>query len=327
MKKICGLILLTAFLLAAALPALADTEGDFEYILLADGTCKIIGYTGPGGDLTIPSTLGGHPVSVVGGIIDMQNGVQYDVFEGNKRITSLTVSEGIREIGNYAFKDCSNMSKLSLPSSLERIEAFGFAWCSALTEITIPENVTYIGESAFTGIFSLESLTIEADHPTLYQNPFTYARKLTRISVPAGKGYVIVDGALVRESDRCLVCPAYGSLPEDYILPAGVERVEELAFFGCRGVRSVTLPGSVREIGFASFSSCEDLTVFRAEDGLETVGAYALGGCLLLNDVTLPGTVTAIDDTSLSGCAEDLRVSSDSQAVRDVCEANGIAHD
>ena len=325
MRKTIFLLLLAALL--AAIPALADTDGDFEYVLLDDGTCKITGYTGPGGDLIIPSTLGGYPVSVVGGIIDIQNGVQYDVFEGNKRITSLTVSEGVRTIGNYAFKDCSNMQALSLPSSLERIEAFAFAWCSALTEITIPGNVAFVGESAFTGIFSLESLTIEADHPTLYQNPFTYARKLTQISAPAGRGYVIVDGALVRESDRCLVCPAYGLLPEAYTLPDEVEKVEELAFFGCRGVKSVALPGSVREIGFGSFSSCEDLTAFTAEDGLETVGAYALGGCLLLEDVTLPGTGTVIDGTALSGCSGNLRVSSASQAVRDLCEAEGIAHD
>ena len=49
---------------AVAIPLQAAQFGDFEYEL-SDGQITITGYTGPGGDVASPESIGGLPVTVV----------------------------------------------------------------------------------------------------------------------------------------------------------------------------------------------------------------------------------------------------------------------
>ena len=66
------------------------------------------------------------------------------------------------QIGAWAFDGCSNLTSITLPSSLTSIGEYAFQYCS-LTSITIPEGVTQIGEYAFSGCSNLTSVVIESD--------------------------------------------------------------------------------------------------------------------------------------------------------------------
>ena len=57
------LILLTACALAEETEPTVYTAGDWDYILLADGTAEIVGYTGAATELTIPTEHDGHAVT------------------------------------------------------------------------------------------------------------------------------------------------------------------------------------------------------------------------------------------------------------------------
>jgi hypothetical protein len=50
-------VLIAAWMCMLTIPAPAATWGDYTYNDNGDGTCTITGYTGPGGDITIPDTL------------------------------------------------------------------------------------------------------------------------------------------------------------------------------------------------------------------------------------------------------------------------------
>lgn len=52
-------------------------------------------------------------------------------------------------IGDYAFKDCSGLTSLTLPSSVTSIGEFAFNGCRGLTSLTLPSSVTSIDELAF----------------------------------------------------------------------------------------------------------------------------------------------------------------------------------
>ena len=60
------LILLTACALAEEIEPTVYTAGDRDYILLADGTAEIVGYTGAVTELTIPTEHDGHAVTSFG---------------------------------------------------------------------------------------------------------------------------------------------------------------------------------------------------------------------------------------------------------------------
>ena len=81
-------------------------------------------------------------------------------FRGCSGLTSLTLPSGVTEIGESAFQDCSGLTSLTLPSGVTSISNHAFSGCSGLTSLTIPSGVTEIGFGAFDGCKGLTSLTI-----------------------------------------------------------------------------------------------------------------------------------------------------------------------
>ena len=66
-------------------------------------------------------------------------------------IKKVVIKDGVTGIGEYAFRDCSGLTSLTIPNSVTSIGELAFYDCSALTSITIPNSVTSIGGGAFYG--------------------------------------------------------------------------------------------------------------------------------------------------------------------------------
>lgn len=64
-KRLIFLLCLAAFIVLFPLSTLAETQGDYEYDV-SNGKAIITKYTGSGGNVTIPSELGGYPVTSIG---------------------------------------------------------------------------------------------------------------------------------------------------------------------------------------------------------------------------------------------------------------------
>ena len=78
----------------------------------------------------------------------------------DQRIKSVTVPEGVVEIGYGAFQGCELLEKIQLPHTLKRIGSDAFADCRSLRSITIPSSVEQIGRCAF-ALSGLNTVTIE----------------------------------------------------------------------------------------------------------------------------------------------------------------------
>ena len=84
---------------------------------------------------------------------------QYWVFD-NTKISKLIVKEGVTEIPNGCFKDCKNLTSISLPNTIQEIDSYAFMGCTALTEVNIPVGKKiYIGPGCFEGCTSLSMAT------------------------------------------------------------------------------------------------------------------------------------------------------------------------
>ena len=70
-----------------------------------------------------------------------------------------TVPESVKTIGEYAFYKNSNLSTITLPDGLERIESDAFRNATKLSSLSIPKTVKYIGAYAFHSNSSLKTLT------------------------------------------------------------------------------------------------------------------------------------------------------------------------
>lgn len=178
MKKVIG-IFLSVVLMISVLPlglfsiaASAETtytEGYYSYTV-SNGEATITACDGNvSGDVIIPSTLGGYPVTKIG----------YGAFSACFRtLSNVTLSNSITSIGDAAFVSCYALKSINIPSSVTSIGNSTFSDCCALTEITIHQNIVNIGNDAFWGCSSLEYIRIYSSVTNIGDKAFEYCSSL-----------------------------------------------------------------------------------------------------------------------------------------------------
>ncbi len=119
-------------------------------------------YTGEGGNVSIPSNVGGDIVTAIG----------TGAFAGNSEISTVSLPSSVTRIGQEAFSDCIKLKSISLPSSLKSIGIGAFYGCASLTSVNIPSGVTSIGDDAFADCNSLEAITIPSSVTSIGDNAF-----------------------------------------------------------------------------------------------------------------------------------------------------------
>lgn len=136
----------------------------------------ITGYTGTGGVVEIPATIGGVAVTTIG-----QN-----AFQSKTSVTSVVIPNGVTTILDAAFAGCSSMTAITLPNSLTSIGGYVFDGCSSLQGITIPDGVISIGPNAFAWCTSLASITLPSGLKKIISGTFWACSNLTSITIPGG---------------------------------------------------------------------------------------------------------------------------------------------
>ena len=141
---------------------------------ISDGQVTITDYTGAGGDVEIPATIDGYPVTSIGG----------SAFRDCKSLTGVTIPDSVMSIGDYAFRKCTRLTSVNIPDSVTSIGKETFAGCSSLTSVEIPDSVTSIGDSAFASCSSLTSVEIPDSVASISKGMFYNCTGLTSINIP-----------------------------------------------------------------------------------------------------------------------------------------------
>ena len=150
--------------------------GDYDYLILEDGTAEITRYTRYSGyeeNLTIPAQLDNIPVTSIGDYVfkycnelisvtipDSVTSIGIETFLLCEYLTSITIPNNVTSIGDYAFSDCYELISVTIPDSVTSIAEHAFSGCVSLTSIAIPDSVTSIGDGAFYWCTGLTSITI-----------------------------------------------------------------------------------------------------------------------------------------------------------------------
>ena len=125
------------------------------------------------GAVTIPSWLGGYPVTAIGD----------GAFTECEWLTSVTIPYGVTSIGEDAFSDCVRLSSVAFPAGLLSIGKEAFESC-ALASLDLPQSLTEIGEKAFGDCANLRSVTIPAGVSSLGYRAFQRCYGLSEAYVP-----------------------------------------------------------------------------------------------------------------------------------------------
>ncbi|MCZ7640133.1 MAG: leucine-rich repeat domain-containing protein [Verrucomicrobia bacterium] len=171
-------LLLGFFLIPALVQVRAAELGHFRYEF--SGTeITITGYTGPGGEVTIPAAIAGLPVTRIA-----QQAFQ------NAALTSVVIPDSVTSIGDWAFGNCTGLTSVVIPDSVISIESWAFSRCAGLTHVVIPDSVTRIGERAFSGCTGLTNVVIGNGVGEIGDLAFANCTGLTRVVIPDRVGSI-----------------------------------------------------------------------------------------------------------------------------------------
>ncbi|MBI1178488.1 leucine-rich repeat protein [bacterium] len=308
-------------------PALVQAQ-DYYISTNNTGTITVYSYTGPGGNVIIPDSINGLPVTALGTgvfsgetnvtsvtIPDSVTSIGDTAFYRCMGLTNVTFGNGVTTIGNSAFTACTSLTRLDLGTSVTTIGYSVFIGCNSLTNMSIPDSVASIGDNAFWDCNSLKSVTIGIGVTNIGNQALNLCSNLTSIVVDsANPNFSSADGVLFDKMKTTLIqCP--GGKTDDYVIPEGVITIGGHAFYSCAGLTSLTMPANVTTITFgagSAFGLCSKLTNiavnaanpnFSSVDGVlfdKTQSTLLLYPASKVGGYTIPNNVTAIADSAFA---------------------------
>ena len=212
-------------------------EGNYTYTV-ANDVATITGFgTSYAGALSVPSTLGGYPVAT---------------------------------LGSKAFYNCSKLTSIVIPGSVENIQSQAVYYCSSLSYVAIPSNVSAIGVSPFRDCTSLVGVNVDG------HNAY----------------FCSVDGVLFNKSQTALI-QYPGGKTGDYAIPYGVKSIGNGAFEFCTKLTNIVISSSVTNLGDGAFTYTS-LTNVIIPDGVTAIGNGTFMRCDKLATIVLPESLTSI---------------------------------
>ena len=254
---------------------------------LPDGTLRLTKYKGKATDIQIPACIGKTAVTAIGD----------KSFLNSKKITSVTIPEGITAIGERAFSGCKALASVSLPDSLVTVGEKAFHGCPALADdqgfvvlnnvlyyysgaggdVVIPQGITTISADAFTGNKDITSVILPESVDTIGDNAFCGCSKLSTVTLPREiphmgefvfnscprladeNGFVIVQNRLYNYCGR----------KQEIVVPETVTLIEGTAFGFTNPPNRIALSEKVEHINRNPFEWLSKVTLVVSE------GSYA----------------------------------------------------
>ena len=217
-----------------------------------------------------------------------------NAFQGYRLEGDFVLPEGLKTIGDRAF--ASNfMTTVQLPSTLEKMGEKVFEECYSLEEIRVASgNAHFVADSgvlydkALTELIAYplgkpeETLVIPDTVSKIAERTFAYSN-LVEVTLPSALKTIpkgLFDTSMVYR----------------VVMPEGIEKIENYAFYNCLYLRDIKFPSTLTSIGDAAFYCCMNLAEINIPANLTEIGASAFEGCEVLEKITVDGANTAFTD-------------------------------
>lgn len=219
---------------------------------------------------------------VISGAVD----VPRDMFGKCTGLKKVTLKNGVRSIGEDAFRDCSSLEGVIFENTvLEKISDGAFWGCSALSSIVLPDSVTEIERNAFfeTG---LRNIQLPEKLMLIGGGAFCNCKNLKQVQLPP-QLKELGEGAFFN-------CENLTQIQ----LPAQLNKLGTDAFRNCTSLDKIDIPAGLTQIGPDTFCNT-GLTSVTLHEGLTKIEDGAFHDCLKLKKIRIPKSVTDIGGLAL----------------------------
>lgn len=277
---------------AVPIEAVEGKAGDWE--ASSDGHTLYF-YKGNDENIVVPNFYENKIISCIGGynITDGEDNIEYcNILYKNNNVSvlrSVSISKGIRVVGDYAFNEIEGLESISIPDGVEIIGGCAFSSPSLTGNIVIPESVREIYAGAF------------------------YDTDITGVTFKKGIERICSFSFSKCDNMKC-----------EINLPEGLNYLGECAFSECSKIYGgITIPSTLKEVGYGAFYGCTDLDgSLVLSEGVEKIGAlsFAAGSAKMkLTEIQIPKSLREIGAYAFQYCSdvksielnEGLRVISD----------------
>lgn len=231
------------------------THGYFEYVV-EDGSVCITGYTGKGGDVSIPNTIEDMEVVAIG----------EEAFWYEDKVTAVDFPDELIFIGARAFQGCKSLMSVSLPDSVIEIGDAAFCDCTGLVSANVPLELKYVGGAAFD---NTPWITRFEDNTSIIFGGkvfYKYLGDAEVVTIP--EGITGISSNAFTDNQTL----TYVSIPESVVF------IGDYSFFNCPNLKSACVPDGAYYMGAYSFGyntvtedggeKVEDFVLYANEDTL-----------------------------------------------------------
>ena len=189
-----------------------------------------------------------------------------------KGVKEVSIKEGVEDISELAFFNCSSLKKVTLPVSLKRILNGAFYKCIKIEEINIPEGVEVIKDGAFYYCDNIKNFVIPSSLKEIGENALPFS-----VEISNNPSYVKEDGFLF-DKTKTVLLKILDLSKEEVVIPSSVLAIAPKAFVGSNVVKVIF------------------------NEGLLKICRHAFHDVKTLCDITLSSTIKEIEGNAFTNC-------------------------
>lgn len=304
----------------------SDAKGNittYKVISVTSAVCNTIA-TKNNGDLKIPSgivninnnaTITAKKVTIPA----TMEAIPERLFTDSKTLTSITLSQDVKSVGDYAFASTS-ITQIKIPANCT-LGKNVFYDCSKLYDVTLPTTQNDIPEGTFSNCTSLRSLYIPANISTIGKDAF-YKSAINESKDFKGTllGYLDLSSITNIKTSAFSSCNnistvkfgnGINEIGEDAFENSKVSSIEiptgaSITGFGANAfagtlITGFNIPNKVKSLNDNTFANCTELTTVNFPEGFESIGYGCFNNCEKLSKLDFPATLKKINSYSFEG--------------------------